>query len=50
MKLRTTGGLYLFCRRGIVVTSFVAGASMMMIGLYQMGVMGELPDLRRWRP
>jgi hypothetical protein len=32
--LRTDGGLYLFCRRGIVLTSFVGGASMMVIGLY----------------
>jgi hypothetical protein len=45
--LRTSGGLYLFCRRGIVVTSFVAGASMMMIGLYQMGILRRLPDVPR---
>jgi uncharacterized membrane protein len=44
-SLRTTGGLYLFCRRGIVVTSFVGGLSMMAIGLYQMGVWRRLPDL-----
>lgn len=44
--LRTGGGLYLFCRRGIVLTSFVAGASMMMIGLYQMGILHRLPQPR----
>ncbi len=43
--LRTGGGLYLFCRRGIVLTSFVGGLSMMMIGLYQMGILRRLPDL-----
>ncbi len=43
--LRTGTGLYLFCRRGIVLTSFVAGASMMMVGLYQMGILRRLPEL-----
>jgi uncharacterized membrane protein len=45
-ELRTGRGLYLFCRRGIVLTSFVAGASMMMIGVYQMGILGKLPEPR----
>ena len=44
-SLRTNGGLYLFCRRGIVLTSFVGGLSMMAIGLYQMGIWRRLPDL-----
>ncbi len=44
--LRAGGGLYLFCRRGIVLTSFVGGLSMMMIGLYQMGILRKLPEPR----
>lgn len=44
--LRTGGGLYLFCRRGIVLTSFVGGLSMMMVGLYQMGILRKLPEPR----
>ncbi len=47
--LRTGGGLYLFCRRGIVLTSFVGGLSMMMIGLYQMGLLRKLPQPRLGR-
>ncbi len=36
----------MFCRRAIVATSFVGAASMMMIGLYQMGVLRRLPQPR----
>lgn len=42
--LRTGEGLYLWCRRGLVVTSFVAAACMMLIGLYQMGLIRHLPE------
>lgn len=42
--LRTGEGLYLWCRRGIVVVSFVAAACMMFIGLYQMGLIRHLPE------
>ena len=48
-ELRTAGGLYLFCRRAIVLTSFVGASSMMMIGLYQMGILRRWPDLPRPR-
>jgi uncharacterized membrane protein len=43
--LRTTGGLYTACRRGIVLTSFLGGLSMMMVALYQMGIVRRLPEL-----
>ena len=43
--MRTAGGLYMFCRRGIVLTSFVACLSMILIGLYQMGIVSHLPQL-----
>ena len=46
--LRTTQGLHMFCRRGIVLTSFVASLSMMVIGLHQIGLIRHLPDLP-WR-
>ncbi len=46
--LRTAGGLYMFCRRGIIITSFIAALCMMMIALYQMGIIKRLPDLP-WR-
>jgi uncharacterized membrane protein len=42
--LRTEGGWILWCRRGIVITSFVAALCMMFIGLYQMGIIGRLPE------
>ncbi len=41
---RTNRGLYMTCRRGIVLTSFGAGACMMIIGLYQMGITRRLRD------
>ena len=43
--LRTTGGVYMFCRRGIVLTSFLGGLSMMMVALYQIGIVSRLPEL-----
>lgn len=42
--LRTEEGLYLWCRRGIVATSFVAALCMMLIALYQMGMIRHLPE------
>ncbi|MBW3597082.1 MAG: vitamin K epoxide reductase family protein [Planctomycetes bacterium] len=42
--LRTGEGLYLWCRRGMVITSFVAAGCMMFIGLYQMGLIRHLPE------
>ncbi len=42
--LRTGTGFYLWCRRGIVITSFVSALCMMLIGLYQMGINRHLPE------
>lgn len=42
--LRTGEGLYLWCRRGIVVTSIVAAICMMLVGIYQMGLIRHLPE------
>jgi uncharacterized membrane protein len=37
-------GLYLWCRRGLVITSFIAGGCMMLISLYQMRLIRHLPE------
>lgn len=42
--LRNGEGLFLACRRGIVITSFVAMGCMVIVGLYQMGLIGHVPD------
>jgi uncharacterized membrane protein len=42
--LRTGDGLYLWCRRGIIATSFVAAVCMMIVGIYQMGLIRHLPE------
>lgn len=42
--LRTTDGLILWCRRGIVLTSLGAGLCMMLVSLYQVGVIKSLPE------
>ena len=38
-------GLYMTCRRGIILTSFGAGLCMMTIALYQTGMLRRLYDL-----
>ncbi len=42
---RRDRGLYMTCRRGIILTSFGAGLCMMVIGLYQTGITRHLRDL-----
>jgi len=42
--LRTGDDLYLWCRRGIVLTSFIAGFCMILVGIYQMGLIKHLPE------
>jgi len=42
--LRTGEGLYLWCRRALVVTSFVSVVCMMLVGIYQMGLIRHLPE------
>lgn len=42
--LRTGEGVYLWCRRGLVITSFVSAACMMLIGLFQMGLIRHLSE------
>ncbi len=42
--LRTGDGMFLWCRRGIVATSFVAAICMMVVGIYQMGLIRHLPE------
>lgn len=42
--LRNGEGLYLWCRRGIVLTSFIAGLCMMFVGIYQVGIIKHLPE------
>lgn len=42
--LRTGEGGYLWYRRGIVITSFVAALCMQLIGLFQMGIIRHLPE------
>jgi uncharacterized membrane protein len=42
--LRTGDGLYLWCRRGLVGTSFMSELCMMLVGLYQMGIIRHLPE------
>lgn len=46
--LRLGSGLYLWCRRGIVLTSFLAALCMMIVATYQMGIVRHLiePPLR----
>lgn len=40
--LRTETGLYLWCRRGLVITSFVSILCMQIVALYQMGLVKHL--------
>lgn len=42
--LRSGEGGYLWYRRGLVLTSFIAALNMMFIGLYQMGILRHLPE------
>lgn len=42
--LRTGDGLYLWCRRGVVITSFIAALCKQLIGLFQMGLIRHLPE------
>lgn len=43
--LRTGQDWYLYCRRGIVISSLIAGLCMMLIAIYQIGIISSLPDL-----
>lgn len=49
--LRNGEDLYLTCRRGIVVSSFLAAGCMMLIGLFQTGLISGLaePPWKRFR-
>ena len=42
--LRNDDSLYLLCRRGIVIASFVAMLCMMFISLFQLGIIKHLPE------
>lgn len=46
--LRLESGLHLWCRRGIILTSFLSAVCMMIVALYQVGIVRHLiePPLR----
>ncbi len=46
--LRLESGLYLWCRRGIILTSFISALCMMVVAVYQTGIVRHLiePPLR----
>lgn len=42
--LRTETGVYMWCRRGLVITSFISILCMQVVALFQMGIVKRLPE------